>query len=223
MAGVTVADSLRSMVNLAKDANVEELHLEKARLETRLDAVNRLLEWREKIGLLMEAANAGPAVPVQPQNGYVPPAVRIPPSAYQQSSVDERDPPPRTQLDREDLQTSSGVGPEAGIEADDAEALKRTSAYLRLPAAKRASAFAEKLSKMVLACGRDERTVGYASPAAFVAATGMTRHYVGMLLADHRVKARIERVGHGQYRLTAEGRGLYKALTSSASDGAGCA
>ncbi len=222
MAGVTVADSLRSMVNLAKDANVEELHLEKARLETRLDAVNRLLEGREKIAMLMEAANAGPAVPVQPATHYAPPAVRVPPSAHVQHSVDANDPPPRSNSGYEDEQTHE-TRRTMGVDVDADSAVQRTLEYLKLPPAKRASAFANNLARMVRRCGELEKTVGYASPTDFAGVVGMAAGSLKVFLTDPRIKLRIERVGRGQYCLTEEGRGLYKALTTASGDGDGCA
>lgn len=220
MAGVTVADSLRAMVNVAKDANFEELQLEKARLETRLDAINRLLDWREKISQLVDAASSGPAIPVSTPS-HVPPAVRVPPSAHQRS-VDSYDPPPRHATKSDVEKMEGGVTLNHGVEVDDAGAAQRTMEYLCLPTSKRSAAFAERLSQMVLMCGREEETVGYSTPASFVKATGMTGHYVSVLLVDSRVTARITRCGHGKYKLTEAGRELYKALVSPAMDGAGC-
>lgn len=244
MAGVTVAESLRAMVALAKDASVEELHAEKARLETRLDAINRLLEWREKINLLTAASESGPAVPPPSDPRVIPPAVRIPPSAHddngrvfvgnagnRQDSVDSQDPPPRKrpsiadnheQDDREARQALLNAGGDPDLSIDDEAAKKRTLEYLELPETTRSAQFATRLSAMVLACGNEERSLGHATTKTLTVATGLTGEYTNRLLADPRIQHKIERVGFGKYKLTTAGIALYRALTAPSS-GAGAA
>lgn len=237
----SIQDSLRDLLYLARNADIPALKKEKANLELRLSAINNIIAWNEQLHTAVDLDAApipgkrppvtssgppqatGPAplydhdrnpaiVNNPPEPKKRGPRKKKPPEPLPPRCVDHDD-PPETHINPDDPSPPSEeeTGDE-DFDLDTPEAKATTQEIAGATAEKKRFKFAELMSDIVSYLGKHGRS----QATAIYGALGITGGYFSVMMADPRLKARVQRVDRGVYELTAAGHEMYEGLSAPA-------